>query len=187
MRRSSSALPLLLLTLSPLGLGCRQDQAQVHGQPIVVDARPQAAAAAPVAAPAPPQQLPATPPSHPYDPNDPLSIPSIQISGEIALAAGVSPPKSLFVYVTKGDCLADGAALARRLPVTENGTFLVHLIAMPGDEFSVCAAAAPAADGTTSLYGKAATPVRVTVEREQSIHDLKIDLRPSPPHRFPAR
>lgn len=186
MRRSSSALPLLFLTLSLLGLGCRQDQAQQR--PIVVDARPQAqaAAAAPVAAPAPPQ-LPAPPPSHPYDPNDPLSIPSIQISGEIAIAPEVSPPKSLFVYVTKGDCLADGAVLARRLPVTENGTFLVHLIAMPGDEFSVCAAAAPGADGTTRLYGKGATPLRISAERDQSIHDLKIDLRPSPPHRFPAR
>ena len=122
----------------------------------------------------------------------PLTDAFLLVSGSvernvIAIASEVSPPKSLFVYVTKGDCLADGATLARRLPVTENGTFLVHLIAMPGDEFSVCAAAAPGADGTTRLYGKAATPVRVSAERDQSISDLKIDLRPSPPHRFPAR
>lgn len=183
MRRSSPSACSAFLILSALGFGCKQESAD--RPPLVIDARP-APAPAPAAQPAP-TPLPAVPPSHPYDPADPLSIPSIQVSGEIALTPEISPPRLVYVYVSKGDCLDEKAQLVQRVPVTESGSFLAHLIAVPGSEFSLCAAAAPGPDGTTRLYGQAASRLKVTSEREQSHADIKIDLRPSPPHRFPTR
>lgn len=121
------------------------------------------------------------------DPSDPLTVPAIEVSGEVRLPPDTPPPSLLYVYATSGDCLSEQPRLLRRMPVTESGTFLLHLIAQPGSELSLCAAAAPAGDGhaPVSLYGKYPTLVRVGMQREQEFRDVTIHIAPGPPHLFP--
>ena len=172
MRRSCAVLGgLLLLAACPR---------EADKPPIVVDARPNPAT--PPAPVSPPDLRPAPQ----YDPENPLTIPSLEISGEVQLTPESSPPKQVYVYISSGDCLDANAPLLRRAPVTETGAFLAHIVSKPGVELSLCAAGEFTPGAPTPLYGKLATPVRVSAQREQELRDVKISLTLGPPRQFPT-
>jgi len=145
----------------------------------VIDARP---ASVPDLS-APPQPAASGPA---YDPADPLTLPSIEISGEVQYPAEAALPALTYVYASRGDCLDENAPLLRRMPVSENGSFLIHILAEPKTELSLCAAAAPDPAGLVRYYGQAPLRLRIGAQREQELRDIKIPLRAGPPRRFPT-
>jgi hypothetical protein len=179
--RRSARFTLLLLCAA-----CRREPSE---KPVaVIDARP--AATAPVTAPTTQAAAPSAPQRSAsaavYDPTDPLTVPTLEVSGEVQLAPEASPPKRVFVYISSGDCLEASAPLLRRMPVTETGTFLAHVAAQPGTELSLCAAGELVPGGPSTLYGKYGKPVRVGAEREQEVRDVKINLAVAAPRQFPT-
>lgn len=169
--------PSARFLLLVLAAGCRREGTD---KPIpVIDARP------PVVAPAK-TVAPDSKPAAVYDPSDPLSVPSLEISGEVQVAPEASPPKRIFIYISSGDCLDENAPLLRRMPVTDTGAFLAHIVAQPGTELSICAAGEFVADGPSTLYGKYAKPFHVGPQREQELREVKINLAIAPSRKFPT-
>jgi len=112
-------------------------------------------------------------------------VPSLEISGEVQLAPEASPPKTVYVYVSSGDCLDANAPLLRRMPVTETGAFLAHIVAQPGTDLSLCAAGEFTPGGPSTLYGKYGKPIHVGPQREQEVREVKINLTIAAPRQFP--
>jgi hypothetical protein len=163
-----------------LWFGCNREPAPAAKQqpvaPITVDARP---------ASAPPDLLYANSPAL-AEPGNPLTVPNIEVSGEIRLPPQVPPPARVFIYASCGDCLDPSAPLLRRMPVTEHGAFLLHLTAEPGSLLSFCAAADSVGGAPVTLYGKAKSSLRVGPQQEQEVRELQIDLAVGEPLKFPA-
>ncbi len=113
-------------------------------------------------------------------------MPSLEVSGEVELPPGPRPADKLYVYASRGDCLDEKAPLLRRMPVTEEGAFLLHLVAQPDTELSLCAATDPGAGRPTRLYGQAASRLHVGTKAEQEVRDVRITLTAGPPRRFAA-
>lgn len=130
--------------------------------------------------------IPDLKPAAVYDPSDPLTVPSLEISGEVQVAPEASPPQRVFIYISSGDCLDANAPLLRRMPVTESGAFLAHIVAQPGTELSLCAAGEFVAGGPSTLYGKYAKPIRVGPQREQVLREAQIKLAIAPARQFPT-
>lgn len=175
--------------------------------PVVIDARPQTAAAAqspppattpaaPIGAPVPAAAAPSPEGGAASEPVpaavapfvDPLGAATVELSGVVVLQPGTSPTGRAYVFVSRGDCLDPGAQPLRRMPVTDDGAFMMHTLASPGTELSICAhMEGPAARGAvplSSLYGQATARVRVEKSADLVVHDLQIALRPGPPRRF---
>ena len=119
---------------------------------------------------------------------DPLGAATIELSGAVVFPPGAPPAGKLFVFVSHGDCLDVSAKPLRRMPATEDGAFLLHTLAVPGSELSVCAALEPVTtrgDATLAVfYGQAATRIRVEKTDDLVLHDLQVPLRAGPPRRF---
>jgi hypothetical protein len=154
---------------------CHREPAESK-PPVVIDARPATTVASP----------PDLRPAPQYDPQDPLTVPSLEISGEVQLPIDSAPPKQVFIYISSGDCLDQNAPLLRRTPVTESGTFLSHIVAQPGVELSLCAAGEFTPGSPTPLYGKLGKPIHVSAQREQEVRDVKISLTLGATRQFPA-
>lgn len=171
-----------LLGLLQMGaLGCQRERAVV-----VVDARSPVAASPPVAAPpvAPPPAV--APPGAPLD--DGSGLTTLEISGMVELPAGGRLVGQVFVLVAKGDCLAPGNQPLRRMPATEDAAFLLHVLAAPGTELSLCAyLESPKRPGVVLpvvVYGKAARTILVEKKGDQVLRDVTISLVPAAPRSF---
>ena len=170
---------------------CAACNREPESKPAVIDARPASAAptvAAPtVAAPAAAavSEKPAAP-APVYEPGNPLTTPSLEISGEVAVAPEASPPQKIFIYLSSGDCLDSSAPLLRRMPVTENGTFLAHIVAEPNTDLTLCSAADFGPGRPSTLYGKYAKPIHVGPQREQELREVKVNLALAPAKQFPT-
>ncbi len=170
-------------------LACQRDAGKA---PIVVDARGQSSAAnasaAGVSGPDAVTKKPAVePPRDPFV--DPLGAATVELSGAVVFPPG--PPKAgrVFVFVSHGDCLDAAVTPLRRMPATEDGAFLLHTLATPGSELSVCAAVEEAGSrGAVPLaatyYGQAASRIRVENTNDLVLHDIQIPLRVGPLRRF---
>jgi hypothetical protein len=129
---------------------------------------------------------PVAAPAVPTDPSDPLTVPSIEISGEIQLPPGMGTlPAASYVYVCRNSCLDDPPQLLRRMPVSDSGTFLVEVVAEPGSQLSIWAAVDGPAGQPSHLYGQSGQLLRVGPQPLQDLRELNIGLIESPPHRFP--
>lgn len=119
---------------------------------------------------------------------DPLGAATLELSGAVVFPPGAPPAGKPYVFVSHGDCLDASAKPLRRMPVTEDGAFLLHTLATPGSELSVCAVLEPVTtrgDSTlAAFYGQAATRIRVEKTDDLVVHDLQVPLRPGPPRRF---
>lgn len=115
-------------------------------------------------------------------------VPIIEISGEIEMPPGSPPSGKLYVYLSRGDCLGESpqTTLLRRMPITDNGTFLLHVLAEASSELSICAALEPRPGQASRLYGRATTPLHIGNATQQEIRDIKVALQVGPPHLFPA-
>lgn len=95
----------------------------------------------------------------------------------------------MFVFVSHGDCLDAAAKPLRRMPATEDGAFMLHALATPGSELTVCAhveSPGRGEPGSALFYGQAATRIRVEKTDDLVVHDLQVPLRAGPPRRFAA-
>lgn len=170
-------------------LACQRDAGKV---PIVVDARGQSSAAnasaAGVSGPGSATAKPAAePPREAFV--DPLGAATVELSGAVVFPPG--PPKAgrVFVFVSHGDCLDSAVTPLRRMPSTEDGAFLLHTLATPGSQLSVCAAVEEtssqgAAGLSATYYGQAASRIRVENTNDLVLHDIQIPLRVGPLRRF---
>lgn len=185
----SSLAPALLLSAGLL-LACQREAGPAGKAPVVIDAR----VATPASVVAPP--VAAEPPRAPFV--DPLGAATIELSGAVIFPPGPPPVGRVFVFVSIGDCLDAAVPPLRRMPVTEDGAFLLHALATPGNELSVCAAleggsmevagkGGGKATGSPSVfYGQAANRIRIEQTTDLVLHDLQIPLRLGPPRRFAA-
>lgn len=188
MRAARSRLPSrALLGLLALGSAapwsaCRREPAQT----LVVDARPDARPDARAPEPAPEvRRAPAV------RTTESAAIPegeitTVEFSGAVSLPAGPPPKEPLMLYVTEGDCLRDDARLVRRVPVTDNRTFLVNVLLTPGSQVTLCAALMPQAGAAVTLYGQAETRFTVPKTDPAVYEEIGIRLTERPPHVFPA-
>ncbi|MBL9003098.1 MAG: hypothetical protein JNJ46_02565 [Myxococcales bacterium] len=173
-----------------IGLGCvgcqKQPErssaaaAQVHA---AASASKDAAASDRPSQPVPPEPAPAREPFV-----DPLGAATLELSGAVVFPPGAPPPGRVFVLVSPGDCLDAATTPLRRMPATEDGAFILHALATPGSELTVCAfVQAGSSDVSPALfYGQSATRIRVEKTDDLVLRDLQVPLRAGPPRRFAA-
>lgn len=193
MRAARSVLPSrprLGLGLGLLALGsaipwsaCKREPAQTP----VLDARPDARAPEPAAA----APVPEAPRAPAVRTTESAAIPegeitTVEFSGAVSLPAGPPPKEPLMLYVTEGDCLRDDARLIRRVPVTDNRTFLVNVLLTPGSQITLCAALMPQAGAAVTLYGQAEARFTVPKTDPTVYEEIGIRLTTGPPHVFPS-
>jgi len=136
----------------------------------------------------PSQPAPLEPVPHREPFVDPLGAATLELSGAVVFPPGAPPPGRVFVMVSQGDCLDAANPPLRRMPATEDGAFILHTLAAPGSELTVCAfVLAGALDASPALfYGQAATRIRVEKTDDLVLRDLQVPLRAGPPRRFAA-
>lgn len=154
---------------------------------LVVDARPQATApAAPTTPPAPTRapDLAAPPGPEVTAGSQPGGDAAVEITGSIELPPGPTPAAPRVVLITVDDCLAPGAKVLRRVPVTDEDTFFAVIFAVPGSTLSVCAAAESAPGKPTAIYGKSSKPLVVGGAAAQEFRELSVVLLAGAPRVF---
>lgn len=74
------------------------------------------------------------------------------------------------------------------MPATEDGAFMLHTLATPGSELSICAAVegggARGPGLSSTLYGQAQARIRIEKTTDLVLHEVQIPLRVGPPRRF---
>ena len=134
---------------------------------------------------------PTAPPALPSAaaPPDPTPAPhgltcEVEIAGNLQLPPGAPRgDASYYVFVTLGDCLAEGAKVLGWGGNT-NGRFFVEVFVPWGSDVSLCAVSMPPPGKPATLYGR--TPLLHAEKRgEVEFKGLVVALRPGPPHLFP--
>lgn len=185
--RRLAALGLVVLAVS--SEACRREP---EPPPLIIDARPKAAAPvaappapAPVAAPAAPVPETAAPAPARTTAAEPGGDAAVEIMGAVQLPPGPLPRGKLVAMIAQGDCLDAGATLLRRVPITDEGSFFTVVLAPPSSSLSVCAAAEPAPGRPATVYGKADKPLAVGTKSAQEFRDVGVVLTAGPPRLFP--
>jgi hypothetical protein len=179
-----------VLAVAGLPLGC---QREADKAPIVIDARGAGAPIAAAQAAVGPTATGPSPPAAAVEPArepfvDPLGAATVELSGAVIFPPG--PPKAgrVFVFAAIGDCLDPSTVPLRRMPATEDGAFMLHTLATPGSELSVCAAveggAARGPGLSSTLYGQAQARIRIEKTADLVLHEVQIPLRAGAPRRF---
>ncbi|MDW8283754.1 MAG: hypothetical protein RMK29_18785 [Myxococcales bacterium] len=154
---------VLLSLLCSVLSACRREAPAV-----VLDARP------------PPDLAPAAPaaPQHP-----PMC--EVEIMGQVVLPRTVPKGTQATIVVAQGDCLAPDARVLGRARSAQDGRFFIEVFSDWGADLSVCAAVEPVEGQPVRVYGKAAGTFHAEAEGEVIFRDVRVELKPGPPHAFP--
>lgn len=174
-RRAACSIPIFPFALL-LSLGapsCKKEP------PLVIDARPDAAAAAVSVdlAPAPrPLPVVSAPPRSGEEP-------TVEISGVVRIGPSGRPRYPVSVIVASGDCSSPSSRLLRRVPLSDSDSFYVVVMADSGEQLTVCAASEPAPGLPTPIWVKS-DPIPVGSASEQAVSNLSLVLRSMEPRTF---
>lgn len=110
---------------------------------------------------------------------------------EVEMFGSVKPPPGkkipIYVYVSDGDCLADGAHILGRAQVSENNhNFFVEVFSRWAADLTVCAAAQERPDRPSKLYVKASGKYHAEATGEIGFTHIDMELKPGPAHKFAA-
>jgi hypothetical protein len=110
----------------------------------------------------------------------------VEVSGKVKLPKEFAKAPAPLTFIAIGDCLAPSPRTVGFVGTTD-GRFFLEVFVPWGADLTLCAASEPTDGAPSTLYGKAAIPMRADRVGEVQFTNLVVTLAPGPPKTFPHR